>query len=52
MEEENKQEPIEKLEDDGKIHFPVAGLIISGVLLLMIISLVVIILVLRGQSNG
>ena len=52
MEEEKEVEQIEEIKDDGKIHFPISGIIISGVLLLIIIALVVVILILRGQGNA
>lgn len=42
-EEDNKNEVVEELEDDGKIHFPLAGLIIVGVIVLaMVICLIII----------
>ena len=43
MDEEKKTEIEEELKDDGKIHFPLAGIIIIGVLAIaMIVCLIII----------
>ena len=52
MNEELEKKEEEQLVDDGKIHFPKAGPIIIGVLLLLMIICVILIFVFRGMSNG
>ena len=47
VETEEVQEVEENLVDDGKVHFPVAGLIIIGTISLLMIICFVIILVVR-----
>lgn len=48
LEEKDVQvEQDEELKDDGKIHFPLMGLVISGVLIVLMIICIIVILATR-----
>ena len=50
MSEEKEVQEVENIEDNGKIHFPVAGLIVIGVLVALMIACVVVLLCIKGAN--
>ena len=49
MDEKELENNIEEIKDDGKIHFPVFGLVVVSVLIVLMIICVVVILLTRGK---
>ncbi len=47
MEEEREEQ--EELVDDGKVHFPISGLIVIGIISLLMAICLVVILVVRNN---
>ena len=48
-EEELEKEEQEELVDDGKIHFPISGIIVIGVIVVLMVVCITSILVFRGK---
>ena len=48
--EEERQE-VEEIKDDGKVHFPVAGFIVIGVISVLMMICFIVLLVMGGQGG-